>query len=225
MKIPHLILTYNSSHNEQARWKQTATERENDIILLLSFLHFYKKINDDRLKSMFRALKSGTLLRKINTHHCKINDTWYNDESMYFILMECYLDLCPKEDMPLEVFLKYLNLYLNKNRNFCIDAVYFQFIEPFIETVENYPSDKIIKSFDVGEIGAVNFEEVDNNNSLDGGYCCEDCDGCYERYKQSRYEYYYRDNIKKDLKAKFKSILLNQKTSSCYKNPNERLSK
>jgi len=217
MKIPHAILI-------ESQYKSTPTDIEFDTILLISFLHHYKKINDEKLKAMFKSLREGKLLRRINTYHCKINGKWYNDESMSSILLECYHELCPKEDMTLEAFLKYLNLYYNKNKNYCIDVVYFSYIEPFIERFEQYPNKQIIKGFGVAtDVEILTFEQADDRYDLSLGFCCEDCDGDERQYKENRYQYYYYEQAKKDLKKKFKQFLLNKKNPSCYKNPNERL--
>jgi len=216
MKIPHKLITeLGSSYYGFIEHKYIA-------LLIIILLHHNKKINDERLKAFFKSLKNNTLLRRINTYHCKINNTWYNDTSMYEVLLEVYNDNCPKNDIDLNTFLKYLNQYFNANKNFCLNAVYFHYIEPLIENFANYPANKIIPLFGlVNENEIMTYDQAESRGLLSNGYCCEDCDGCYTQYKQSQYQFYYFENAKKEITNTFKNYLLNQKTHQ--RNLNDRL--
>ncbi len=194
--------------------------------LVIVHLHIQKKINDARLKAMLRSLREGTLLRRINTYHCPINDQWYNDEAMLTILLEVYNDhTMPKHSIPLDVFLKYLNLYLGKNKNFCIDWVYFSLVKPLIDGLGSHGYAEKLRSFGLQGIdeAILSYEEADRRYDLSSGYCCSDCDGCRSQYKRSRYEHYYAHNEKKTAEKLFKAYLLSEKTESSKRNPLEKL--
>lgn len=218
-------LTKSSPHSfvDVYYYNNSGISNENVILVLLSMLHFNDKINDDKLKAMFKGLRNGTLLRGLNTHHCKINNKWYNDISMFNVLVEAYNEVCPKNDMKLNDFLKYLNLYYNANKNYCINKVYSDFVEPLISNFESLYSYDILINFGVIEISELyNFDTAnDKGLGLDLGYCCEDCDGNREQYKRSRYDYYHKDSMIKNVTDKFKSLLLANKTHN--KNPHEKL--
>lgn len=194
----------------------TGIDDEVIAVLIISFLHHNKKINDDRLNAMFKSLRKGTLLRFINTYHCRINDKWYSDERMLQILCEVYYDTCPVTELTLDEFLKYLNLYLNANKNYCINWVYSKLVEPLI-----YCKSDRLKSFGIDiEIPTYeDFERKESNRgySLGFGFCCEDCDGDYGQYKYNQYEYRLLNKIVDETKAKVKSFLLSKKTHQ--KNP------
>jgi hypothetical protein len=104
-----------------------------------------------------------TLVRRVNTYKSNINNQWYNDEKTLDIYEDVFdSKLKPKsaqEKLKLErvnklrklnglepkIFktqlnfndmMKYLNLYLNKNKNFCIDHLFYEYIKPYISTFE-----------------------------------------------------------------------------------------
>ena len=218
MKISEKLIPYVSDNY----WGFTnnALSHETTILLVIISLHIQKLINDDKLKAMLKSLKAGTLLRKVNTYNCKINGKWYNDELMYLILLDVYNELCKREDISLDDLLKYLNLYLNRNKNFCIDWIYFDIIEPLIQVNDSRSLETFgVEGLDIG----LSFEEADRLYGLGEGYCCEDCDGCYKEYKKSRYRQYYKKDNKEKTEKLFKEYLFNQKTPSALKNPFEKL--
>ena len=146
---------------------------------------------------------------------------------MYDILLDVYNEVCERKDIELDVFLKYLNLYLNKNKNYCIDFVYFNLVEPLIKRFRYDNSLAKLRSFGASEmdLSIVTYEEADRTRDLSSGYCCRDCDGCLSEYKHSRYESYYgygRD-LEEKLSKLFKHQLLGLKTESASRNKSERL--
>jgi hypothetical protein len=163
------------------------------VFLIITHLHLQGKINDDKMKAMFLGLKKGTLLRNVNTYHCKINDTWYNDESMFTILCNVYNDVCIRKDLDIEVVLTYLNKFLNANRNYCINYIYIEFIVPLFNNLSDEKNVKLLKTFELKgfNVNYISYEEADRRGDLENGYCCSDCDGCLGEYKRSRYSYYY----------------------------------
>lgn len=192
------------------------------VFLIIVHLHLQGKINDKKMKAMFYSLKKGTLLRKINTHYCKINNKWYQDEGMFSILCEAYNEVCVRKDLDIEVVLKYLNKFLNANRNYCINYIYIEFILPLFNNLSDPKNIKLLKTFELKNfnINYVSYEEADRRGDLSFGYCCEDCDGCLGEYKRHRYNYDYNkpSNIK-EMKQHFINELNSLKTKDYKRSP------
>ena len=205
-------------------------ERQRDLFLLITLLYHNEVINREKYIAMCNNNKAGKLNRKIKTHHCKINNKWYDDTGMYTILFEVFDDMRGRlKPIELEDFIKYANLYLNKPRNYCIDWIFYSYIEPVIEEYnrdtsysidESYRTSRAIDMLKVFNIqfpscNLVHFYDFDGTN----GYCCEDCDGDEGTYRASRYYYNNicpnRDNLRKD----FSKFLNSKKTDAHLKNP------
>lgn len=188
-KISHSTLNFSSS-----------SYNENEMFILISLLHVNGFINDKSMFAKFKQLKSGKMIRQVNTYYSKINNQWYNYESMIEIYRDILGDMTnPKSGLaklkfdrtnklkaisglPPKVFklelnfdetLFYLNRYLNKNKNYCIDHLYHTFIKPNLSNFEFYGY--ILKSmFDY------NFDYVsDRFKASRDDYCCEYCCGEY----------------------------------------------
>lgn len=200
--------------NERQYW----LSEEMVTFLIIINLHYHEKINMDRKVALLSSLKKGTLLRKVNTYHCKINDKWYNDEKMYDILNHVYDSMCPKTEMPLDVFLKYANGYLNMNKNYCIDWLYFEMIQPMIDKNEFEGLHWALRSFNVDGIDDA-LKLSNDANSRD--YHCDYC-GC-GGHEYDHIRDYKNSNQKKRVERIFKDYLFGQKTSSALRNPNEKL--
>ena len=194
-----------------------ALDKKDNIFLVIIFLHYNNVINRKKLISMFRQLREDKLLRKVNTYHCKINNKWYDNEGMYTILVEAWEDsVKTKSIMDFETFIGYINLLLNKNRNYCIDYINNQFIQPYINRYKGgseyeYKSKIAFESM-LGNISSVNFVTYDNY--LVDGYCCEDCDGDYGRYKENQYNYYVRGRNAEAIQKAFKDFFDGKYTAS-----------
>lgn len=192
------------------------------LFLIITHLHIQNKINDARMRAMFLSLKKDTLIRRVGTYHCKINDRWYSDEGMYDILLEVYNDICVRRDLDIEIVLTYLNKFLNANRNYCINYIYIEFIVPLFNNLDYYKNVQLLKTFELKNfnVNYVSYEDADRNGDLSDGYCCSDCDGCYSEYKRSRYNYRYNmpSNIKQ-MKQYFIDELNSLKTKGYEKAP------
>lgn len=199
---------------------------QNDLaLLIIANLHVNKKISDEKMKGMIASLRKGIFVRFVKTYHCKINDKWYNDENTLDIYKEVFNELCPKSDLTVDQFIPYINLLINKNKNYCIDHIYYQYVKPLIKNTEYWGSVDKLKSFDIKGLDRIvlSYEDADSKYSLGSGHCCEDCDGDYEDYKRMKYEYLYKKESDKYLKQLFKYHLFNLKTDSKFRNPNEKL--
>lgn len=207
MVLSHKLITY----------RARALESRNIILLILIHLHIDKKINDAQLKAFFKNYRKGILDRFVKTYHCSINDKWYNEEPMLEVFFDIYNDI-PNKDLTIEQVLPYLNLLLNKNKNYCIDFIYKQFVEPAIIFMNIYSDNSIdfLNSFKLG----IDIPTYSQMIGLGSGYCCEDHDGDYEEYKRRNYEYVVSNNLPQRFKDKAKSFLQSKKTVSSYKNPN-----
>lgn len=192
------------------------------VFLIITHLHVQGKINDEKLKAMFKSLKNGTLIREINTYHCKINNKWYDSEDMFTILCEVYNEVCIRKDLDIEVVLKYLNKFLNANRNYCINYIYIEFLLPLFNNLCDSKNVKLLKTFELKDfnVNYISYEDADRSGSLSSGYCCEDCSGCLEEYKRIRYEYNYnRPSDIKEMKQYFIDALNKLKTKNYKKSP------
>jgi hypothetical protein len=98
-------------------------------------------------------------------------------------------------EFTVEELLVYVNLMLNKNRNYCIDWLYTNIFSRLINNGHYYFNRLNLP---------IKFESIDNFDVT--GYCCDDCDGDYEQYKAYRYEHYVVERAKDDLKKYFISL-------------------
>lgn len=200
---------------------------ENVIFLIIVQLHMNGLINDKKLQSMFRGLNNNTLLRRINTYHCKINDRWYDHEGMFTVLTDVYEDLIEKyklfpQDIPMEVVINYVQKMLNKPKNYCIDWIIRGYVVPLINMVEHDDyhmeySYKHLLAFGDEILMGTNF--VSYNNFSPSGYCCDDCDGCYSAYKRGQYEILYMRKFTRDIRKMFKNEFNKLRDKSYLRNP------
>ncbi len=161
-------------------------EREHRAFLIICFMEKKGMINKERRKSMFHSLREDRLLRFINTYHCKINDKWYNSESMIDILMDVIGKSSEKSaNLSLDEVLAYANLFLNKNRNYCIDWLYESIIKPCVQSAryEYKGAENILAEFGL----KIHEKYIPYRDFEPHGYCCEDCDVEYGEYKASQY--------------------------------------
>ena len=205
-------------------------ERQRDLFLLITLLYHNEVINREKYVAMCNKNKAGKLSRKIKTYHCKINDKWYDDTGMYTILFEVFNEVRGKlKPIELEDFIKYANLYLNKPLNYCIDWIFYSYIEPVIEEYnrdtsfssgESYRTSRAIDLLNTFNIqfpscDLVHFYNFDGT----GGYCCEDCSGDEDSYRAGQYYYYNISPNVKNLRKDFSKFLNSKKNDSYLKNP------
>ena len=217
MFIPHSLIKDRDHHN--GYYYRQMLEDSDTAFLIIVQLHFGGVINDKRMYAMFKSLNDGTLLRHINTYNSKIYNKWFNNENMIDVLLEIYFDnRTPKRDIPVDVFLTYINKSLNKPKNYCIDVLFSRYIRPFIRgyNMLDYYT-KELESFNIG-LGGVNFVKFEDYTD-DGMYCCEDCDGDYTEYMRSRYDRYVKDRNIEALIKTFNEYLNTLRNESYLKNP------
>jgi hypothetical protein len=158
-------------------------EEEGVLFLSTILLHYSQHINRDKMLGMFNSIKGGMFHFK-KTYHCTINDKWYNDELGTYIMKDVLESFMGISDIPFDEVVKYVNLYLNNPKNYCIDWTYSHLIEPVI----THYNKKKWASYIGLSTEYLTYEEADLKYDLSSGYCCEDCDGCLSRYKWSKYE-------------------------------------
>jgi hypothetical protein len=217
MIIPSKIITSCGSNGD---WYTNYTEISNADVAILAIFHLHdqKIINNDRFKAYCKQYNDKSLIRRVNTYHCKINDTWYNDDSTFTAILDSYNEKCQRVDFSVDKMLTYLNKLFNKNRNFCVDHLFFNYVNPVLWNLASYSVNELFKSFDFGTSYRT-YDEVERTGDLSFGYCCSDCDGCLGEYKQRRYEsllgYDYQSKLINELKTKLNGF----KTDSGRKNP------
>lgn len=201
------------------------SENKEDIVfMLICFLYKQKRINRQSMCALFAHLRANKLLRKIKTYHCPINNKWYHDEYMFNILLDAYDNGRPKErerEMSIEEFISYLQLYHNKNRNYCINLLATSFILPLLkEAINSIAAESILKDWGILKSDqSFDYETVEDKWDLGFGHCCEDCDGNIETYKKYRWRdkviYFYQE-IAKEVFAKLKAMKKENKREIDY---------
>lgn len=210
----------------KTRWN-IDLESKDKLFLLLVAMHYNKILDDVKFTGKMKLLREGTLNRRINTYHCNINDKWYNDENMVDVLEDVWNgSKQAKMDIPLKQFLIYINKWINKPQNYCVNYCYTQFIKPVVEryapkaygwgndTVYDRYGD-FLKEYGF-RIEIVRFDDFDRYVT---GYCCEDCDGPYEQYRESQFNYYYAKNNLIEIKKEIFGVLDTFRTKDYLRNP------
>lgn len=204
-------------------------EDEQKLFILLVVFHRNKLISDHSLKDLLSNLRAGKLNRRVGTFHCKLNNVWYNDESILNIYIDVLSNVRDK-DIPMGEFLQYVNRYLNKTRNYCIDYIISNYVLPIFDGCDynlnywdksNYEREQSIRLLTLFNISDTltksNYQKFDNYEAL--GYCCEDCDGDKEQYKRSNYEHYVWSNVREDIRVDLNDYFNSIRDKSYLKNP------
>jgi len=217
-----------------------------EVFLLISLLHINGFISDKSLFAQFKNLKRGKMIRVVTTYHSKINDTWYNDETIKEIYRDILDDMInhksgklklkfdrinklralnglePKVSrtyLNFEETLSYLNKYLNKNRNFCVDHLFHEFIKPSVSNLSEDNNHNLSNMFNYS------FTDIINRNSVsryDYDYCCDYCCGTYSEWQESN-TYRQKEELNRKIRAEFigmVDVFLNSKREQfkdCYK--------
>lgn len=221
MNIPHQIITLceKSSYHYGGYYNQTFISSSDIAIIAIISLHIKGKINDSRLNALFAQYRNGTLIRKVNTYHCRINDEWYSDDSTFTAFLDSYNQYCkPLFDLSDETVLKYFSKLLNKKRNYCIDHLYFTYVQPLLSQIDSSEIvQKVFAGMNIPNCEFITYEKANRNSDLESGYCCSDCSGCLGEYKRSRYRYLYNYQTK-DVEVKVKAYFDSLKTDSALFN-------
>lgn len=226
--IPFNILKSKIYTERESRhgWFENQTEIDNrDISLLMLCILFHNnKINQksftSRMKQYFETVPNSfgqqvaKLSRKLGTYKSEIIDKWYTDTCLTNVLVDEVMETCNTKDLTVEQYLKYLNLGLNRNKNFCVDVIA---INIFLKVIDSYNKDWAYDFLNNCGVNGLNlthlsFEKADSMYDLEFGYCCSDCNGCLRQYKESRYNYHYKKDSTNDLTKQFKTIFLGMKT-------------
>jgi hypothetical protein len=244
MKIsPKLITDFRDVYNNYSFTNFGHSENNRTLLLIISFLYHSEKINRARFLALSKQIKENKMDRRVNTFHCTINDKWYTDERTLNIYLDVFYNPNADtmvsavkgkilwHDVDFKDILPILMLHTGKNKNFTIDWLFYEFIQPILEKYEqsgHYFSVNewgIQQSLQMMQTFGIDFTKSnmkpfhqwkDGNVS---GYCCEDCDGEYESYASNQYACYVVSNNKKTLREDF-SIALNRfKDPSYLKNP------
>jgi hypothetical protein len=164
-------------------FKRKEISQEYRFFLILAALHNEKKISNELLKGQFSSLRKGDLLKRKNTYNSKISKRWYNFDSMEHIF-EDYLYLI-KGEIEFETIIGYLNLYLNKNYNYCLNVFAVEFISKLYDAWDpTYCHDTNfydhIKFYVFGE----NLFPMKKESYYS---CCDYCGccGCTNKYKKN----------------------------------------
>jgi hypothetical protein len=107
------------------------------ILFVLICLYYTHKISKEKFMGQIRALRAGHLSRVKGTHHCTINNKWYDHESPTEPYKDCLNELC---NIPINVeqIIQGLMIFENKGYNYAINSFLNNYIGPFIRNW--YPS-------------------------------------------------------------------------------------
>ncbi len=161
-------------------------ENDDKALLQIFILYKYNLISEAKRNGMLSSLRKKTLTTYKNTYHCTINDEWYNNEPFIDILDDVIIRA--KLDDPyitMEEMLIYMNNYFSANKNYCLNKIYGLFIYPVIQNINTEYMNKALVSLGINS--ATTNDDYDDYECH--GYCCDDCDGDYDEYKRSQYDY------------------------------------
>lgn len=223
--------------DSRSGWFENYTEIANKDVSVLMLCILYhnniitKKSFTARMKQYYETVPNNfgnqvpKLERRLGTYKSEVLDKWYSDIPLTNVFVEEVMETCNTKDLSVEDYLKYLNLGLNKNKNYCVDFIAFNVFSVIIEHHNRGWAYKFLGScmFNTKDLNLsyVSFEEADRRYDLSFGYCCGDCDGSLKSYKQNRYEYHYKKDSVKELKDYFVKVFRSMKTHN--KNPHDKL--
>ena len=111
-------------------WDRTLYPLEHEIIAIIILAGLYENgtITREKLMGQLQSLRKGELLKFRKTYHCTINNRWYSDEPF----TEIFKDLLAFKRVSYVKLIEVLQLYNNKNYNYCINVIVNQIIQPLL---------------------------------------------------------------------------------------------
>jgi hypothetical protein len=221
MIIPfnELLASVNLSTGRSGWYSNSSNVEDKALsVIMLCILYHNKKIS----RASFLARMQVDNTRKIGTYKSKVLNEWFQDLQMVNILI-LEAETCTEQNLTFEQYFTYLNLGMNRGRNFLVDFLVFSIFEPMLNRLGSYDTDKVfnfINASKVIEIEPMTYEYADSHYDLSSGWCCDDCDGCESSYKRSKYEHYYKTD-ENEVKEQLKKAFLPLKTH--LKNPQDKL--
>lgn len=146
------------------------------------------------------------------TYKCSITGKWHDHEGILSIYREAFEEKASDiriKSLTLEEMIGYVNLMLNKGRNFCIDHIKYMIVDPHLEHIITRAGSYGNESMALKRILGEDFSKiyyVPYDDFKVTSYCCEDCDGDYDYAKRSSYEW----RIMSDLKKQSREIVSNK---------------
>ncbi len=166
-------------------WDRTLWYLENEIVtlLILSELYNRKIITLDKLKGQLKSLKKGDLLKHKGTYHCTINNQWYSDEPAKNVFKDLFITY-KLDTINISTLINTIQLYLNKNYNYCIDYMVSNIYPKLLNTFSySYLDIDYLSQFI--DTNLIHFPKIKHK-----GYCSE----CYE-CGNSHFELNHRGTI------------------------------
>lgn len=157
-------------------------------------LHKSGKINDAKLKAMFKQSYEPQILKRL--HHCSIDDRWYDDMSFVQIYSEI-LDDMRSELVPINAHdvITYLNKLISKPYNYCVSHARDKFFLPMTDYIMHSYRKEEINSLLPDTVRGVTLV-ADYNFEYDrscSSWCCEDCDGPFESERDFAYQLHFQN--------------------------------
>lgn len=129
-------------------WDRGLWYLEDEIVILLILSGLYERniITLDKLKGQLKSLKEGKLQQYKKTYHCTINDKWYNNEPAIEIFKELYTNY-KIEHISIIKLIEVIQLYLNKNYNYCIDFIVSNIFPRILNSFSNSQGEVSFSNF------------------------------------------------------------------------------
>lgn len=221
MTIPFNELTNNIS--KSGRWSSSGwyynysgIENKHMSMIMLCILYHNQKISRKSFTARMQAEQS--LDRRLKTYKSIVLDEWFQDTHITDVLVQ-EAETCNNRDLTFEEYFTYLNIGLSRNRNWVVNWIAFSIYKAMLNADANHAY-RFINASNLIEISPISYEEADRMYDLSSGFCCDDCDGDYYSYKQSKYQHYYRLNEKDVLKPLFEAF---KKLKTHLRNPDDKL--
>lgn len=172
IKFMNKVLTEHDKINN-IRWNNIVYTLEKEMIAIIVLTKLYEKniITREKLMGQLQSLRVGTLTEFKKTHHCTINDKWYNEEHFTDIFEDLfhYREINSQISVSYPKLLEVLQLYSNKNYNFCINTIVDQIIKPTLVYFSNSSYDYFIQLF---ETSLNNFPTIKQEGYRSECSCC-----------------------------------------------------
>lgn len=116
------------------------------ILFVLSCLFNEKVITLEKYKGQLSALRKGTLTKRKNTHHCEINNRWYDHEKCTEPYEDCLKDLC-RNPLPVECLIQSIMELDSCNYNYAINIFIGEYLGRILQSWTMHDYDVDFSSF------------------------------------------------------------------------------
>lgn len=175
-------------------------------VLVFALLHKYKIISDEKLKGVYSVIRKDKFLRNIHTYKCDITGRWYNDEPIAEVVLHLVTEYNLEDKyMDIQDFLWYLNLFLNKNKNYCINYIYLEYFKPKLKDLSEWNINQVQQL--INSLVTPNIFIKEYSRPINYYYDWDDC-CCFDSYNYEKDDHYRNESkrIRKELLNEFNKL-------------------